>query len=467
MGIRKLLRPRNEQGTIAIFMIVVMVSTGLIMITAATVEQGLKSSRRGGDSANALQVADAGVNDAITAITTAGQSPFTRTGIVGTGTYAYTATQDPNNAAAWLIDVVGTDKTGVKRHVKALAAGQPLFASPMYVNTSFSTSAGAVLDSYESGFSLAGASGTYTDGGCTDHGILFFNPSATLTFPSTNGGGTSINNCSKNRFGNNWKYSMDGCVEYGGNFTLPSSAWGTAKCPDPADPNFPNRTKAIPDNFDPGGVSSPTKLAVTDPAQGACIDTLCKADPGTSPLTCDATHPLTAGHTYFYNQINLSKGCSITGVSASATPDWVAQYPVILYTSTLNVDTGTQKSINEPPVTGHGTLCGTTTNLSSWTYQDVNNNPAYYYCTGWVRSLNINVIDGGSVNIAGNNGRFWGTFRAPNASVTLNAPQIEFWGAMLAKNLSTSTQFSWHYDDTLSSMTTGKYTVSNWREEPL
>jgi hypothetical protein len=28
-------------------------------------------------------------------------------------------------------------------------------------------------------------------------------------------------------------------------------------------------------------------------------------------------------------------------------------------------------------------------------------------------------------------------------------------------------QFSWHFDDSLANQVTGKYTTTNWREEPL
>jgi hypothetical protein len=467
MGIRKILRARNDEGTMAILMIVVLVATGLVMITAATVEQGLRTSRRGGDAANALQVADAGVNDAISAISTAGGGTFTRSGTVGNGSYSYTATQDAANPAAWLIDVYGTDQTGVKRHVRAMASGLPLFASPMYVNTAFSTKAGAILDSFRSGVSLAGPSGNYTDGGCTDHGVLFFNPDAQITFPSTNGGGTSINNCNQLRFGT-WKYSMDGCVMYGGVFNIPSTAWGTAKCPSPTDATFPNRTKSIPDTFSPTPVEAPKRsVDVQSPTQSSCAAGVCAPTAGSS-LTCNGTTLLKLGWTYYYDKITLAKDCAIdpTTVPATATPDYIAAHPVLLFTKALNVTTGTHGEINAPPISGHSTLCGSST--STWTYQDVNNNPAWNYCSGWVRSLSINMIgESSTVNITGNNGKFWGTFNAPGASVTLDAPQIEFWGAMLAKNLDTATQFSWHYDDSLSSQTTGKYTVNNWREEPL
>lgn len=473
-----LFRRRDESGSIAILMVIVLVTTGLVMITAATVESGNRTSRRNGDSANALQVADAGINDAISAIQDAGAAAFTRTGTVGTGSYTYTATKDPTNDARWLIDVYGTDRTGVRRHLRAVAVGQPLFASPMYINTSFSASAGGQLDSYASGASLLGPTGNFSDGGCTDKGIMFFSPKATMQFQSNTGGGggTSVTNCNQLRFGaQDWNYAMDGCVVYGGVFTLPSSAWGTGKCPSPTDAMFPNRTKAIEEVFNPPPVEAPKRRAdVQSPPQEACTEDAadpdkCKPKRGTSFTCKGGGDSLKPGWTYYYETITLAAGCKIdmSNSPLTAGPAWVSQNPVTIYAVNVNVSPGTKGVVNAPPVADRPSICGAST--AAWTYQDINKNPSWYYCSGWVRSLDIRLIDGTTpkVNVTGNNGRFWGTFVGPQATVTLNSPQMEFWGAMIAGKLDVFAQFTWHYDDDLSKRTTGKYTVSDWREEPL
>ena len=471
MGIRQIMRNRNEEGSIAIFVVVVLVSTGLVLTTATTVEFGLRSSRRGGDSANALQVADAGVNDALTAIQDAGSASFTRTGVVGTGSYSYTATQDPANEASWLVDVYGTDQTGVQRHVRARVTGQPLFASPMYIQTSYSATAGAVLDSFTSGSSLIGPSGNYTDGGCTDKGYMFFNPNANVTFQSGSGGGggTSVNNCNKQRFGNSWDFSLDGCIQYGGVYNLPSSVIGSGKCPDPNHPTYPGRTKAIDQDFTVD-VEAPSKSTDVDfPTQSPCANPDgCAPVIGTS-FTCDAGNMFTAGKTYYYSSVTLKDGCGVnpSSIPATADPTWAKDNAVEVYAESITLATGTKGKINAPPVSSVTGLCGSST--STWSYQDTNNNPASYYCSGWVMSLALNVLKGGAqtISISGNGGSFWGTFRAPTASVELKSPNMEFWGAMIAGNLTVKNQFSWHYDDALSAQTTGKYSIANWREEPL
>src|SRR4051812_23240399 len=64
-SMRFVVRRLDERGNMVIAMMVLMVATGLIAASTALVYRGLKTSRRSGDSANALQLADAAVNDAV------------------------------------------------------------------------------------------------------------------------------------------------------------------------------------------------------------------------------------------------------------------------------------------------------------------------------------------------------------------------------------------------------------------
>lgn len=459
---------RDEQGSIAIMVMVSLVVSGLVFATLLSVESGLRSSRRSGDSANALQVADAGVNDAIKAIPTVKQAQFSRSGTLGDSSYTYTATQDTAEPSYWHLDVVGTDKSGVKRRVRADAAGQSLFSSPLYINTSLSAGAGTILDSYRSGASLVGPSGNYEDGGCTGRGIMFFGPSATASFGG-GGGGTSVVNCQQMRY-SSWKYSMDYCLVYGGGTQLPPT--GPSKCPNPNDPDFPGRTKFVTDTFTPPEVRGPTDSSqVQSPTQSPCSSPPCAPKVGTT-FKCNSSsgeNSLRAGWTYYYSQIDMYDGCGIDPltIDLNADPSWVAANPVTMYATTVFMDTRTKGRINAPPTASFPFLCGASVN--SWTYKDINSNPSSAYCSGWARSLSINLLTtaASKLDIKGNGGNFWGTFTAPTTSVNLNSPQTEFWGAMLAGSLTAKSQFSWHYDDSLSSQVTGRYTITNWREEPL
>src|SRR6266498_4483454 len=106
----------GERGSVAMALIVIVVATVMVVALLVTTQIGLRSARRAGDSANALQLADAGINDAAKAIT-AHTGSFSGTSSLGTaGSYSYTATKD---GAVWRLDAIGTDATGVKRRVLA------------------------------------------------------------------------------------------------------------------------------------------------------------------------------------------------------------------------------------------------------------------------------------------------------------------------------------------------------------
>src|SRR5215203_3511457 len=100
----------DEQGSIIIAMMAIFVATGLIVGCTMLIYSHLKTSRRFGDSANALQLADAAVNDAVKDISTVSGvtfGPVTKT--LGTaGSYTYSASLDPVEPI-WHIDARGTD----------------------------------------------------------------------------------------------------------------------------------------------------------------------------------------------------------------------------------------------------------------------------------------------------------------------------------------------------------------------
>ena len=115
---RTRLSRNGERGSIAITMIIMMVVSMLVLTLLTTVESGLRSSRRAGDSANALQVADAGVNDAVKAISAHTGSFSGSNNLGAAGSYTYTVTKDDDDGV-WHIDSLGVDATGVKRRILA------------------------------------------------------------------------------------------------------------------------------------------------------------------------------------------------------------------------------------------------------------------------------------------------------------------------------------------------------------
>src|SRR6266540_3980340 len=166
----------GERGSVAMALIVIVVATVMVVALLVTTQIGLRSARRAGDSANTLQLADAGINDAAKAIT-AHTGGFSGGSSLGTaGSYAYTATKD---GAVWRLDATGTDASGVKRRVLADAVDQALFGHAFFALAASELKGTA--DSY------TGPSNTCA----TSPGMGVVGSNGSITFT----GGTGASNC--------------------------------------------------------------------------------------------------------------------------------------------------------------------------------------------------------------------------------------------------------------------------------
>lgn len=460
---------RNERGSIPIFMVVMMVVSGLVLVTVQTVDSGLRSTRRAGDSANALQVADAGVNDAIQQAPTvpATTSSFTRSGSLGSsGTYTYTATRDPVRTQLWHVDVLGTDSSGLRRRVKADAIPASLFNTPLFVNSTLDLHAGVSLDSYSSGVNAAAM--------CTGKGILGTNEPDTMTF-GTSGKGVGVTNCQK-RLGLNpaWDYSMDGCTSYGdGSQSLPPI--GSGKCPpDPNTYKTPPRRYSAPRVYAPGSTANPTPPHFSGTTLTCDLAQPATTDPNPN-LAVRNVHSLVGGKIYYYSTaVTLRAGCGVSSPVISSTGTGIdIDKPVYVY-SDGRVDIGNPNGlggkINMPPA-GDATVCGAT---ASSAQLDGTLNPAHYYCPLWSAGLRIRMVSGAGgaangsvVNIRSSGTKFWGAIEVPTGSLTLSGSQVEVWGAAASNTARSSAQFTWHFDDALANISTGQYGLTTWREEGL
>jgi Tfp pilus assembly protein PilX len=406
-----LLRTRaseRERGSIAIVMMVMLVCTGLVVGVLQVTYTGLRVSRRSGDSANALQVADAGINDAARRIPTAQTSTFDDTVSLGSaGSYTFTATFEVGTNV-WHLDSTGTDPTGVKRRVKADARSDSLFSAGLLTNALLALRAGSTVDSYTNGANT-----------CTGHGIIGTNDSTNLSFQ-----GSAGQNCSGN-------YAADGCIAYGDG-TQPLPPIGTAECP-PA----PKTVKTSP------------KFPMTPIPAAAYSDLTLN----TSPTTCDTTHPIAGGYRYYQSSVTMRDGCWISPLGTRA----------VIFTPgnvTVGDTNGLGGDVNRPPA-NRADLCGSVSTSST----------ARDYCPGWPANLQIFMVGGGGAMAFNNHGKFWGVIYGPQSAV-LNAgsgsPHVDIWGSIIANSSSSNAQFSMHYDESLSDLATnGLYDIFNWREEPV
>ena len=423
---RILSRRHDERGSIALVMIVMLVTSTLTLAAVTTAESGLKSSRRAGDSANALQLADAGLNDAVKAVAATSQTSL-NSGTVSlgsAGSYSYTASLDPFSSV-WHLSSTGVDTTGVKRKVAADAVAESLFGSALFVQSTLSVPAGGTLDSFKDGTTAANM--------CTKHGIVGTNSGDTLDF-NTNG----TKNCQNSVYGN-WDSPVDGCISYADNNPATPTT-GAGQCPSV---NTQLRTPAFtpPQVVGPGGTA-------------------------TAPTACDGSTPAlkarSDGQPYFWTSVALRSGCKIDPTNG----------PVVIYTPgvvDIGDTNGASGQVNAPYAIGG--FCGASTYTAG--LKDQNNNPSSYYCPGWSGNLRIYVLSASNSNIIlRNHVQFWGIVDAPSGCLAClgangnnGTPQSEVWGALLASTSNPQAQVALHYDDSLADLSTGRFTVRNWREE--
>lgn len=445
------LHPRDEQGSIAISMMIMFIATAVTAALLTTVFRDVKVSRRSGDSANALQVADAGVNEAAKALRTAsgtlGACPeypsllgFSRTASIAGGSYTYCAARelDGDGRPFWHIDSTGTDATGVQRRLRAGAAAEPRFPDAIHVLSSASFSAGFSVDSYRDEVNR-----------CTKKGRIGSNDPAGLSFGS-NGVNTSANCQNVNALGvpqGTWPHPPDGCVAYSrdGTVTFPPSKVGTGQCP-------PSNTTTASPEFSRATATSAGSVHFPAPPLTA---------PGGN-FNC-TTRTLEPGKTYYYASVTLGVGC---GVSASGLTFPAQATPVKIFTRNLTIAGGTGSGvtnhINAPP--DDAAVCGTSHGAGGAVGK--------LYCPGWAGALEIEVMSGGStpeVRYTGNFSTFWGVINAPSATAEWQggSPQWEIFGSTVVKSISGGVQAKWHYDEAIGGLTTGRFFAKNWREEPL
>ena len=421
----------RQRGSIPITMMVILVVTALVIAILTSAESGLKLARRSGDSANALQLADAGINDALKQIASTSQSTLSASTVsLGTaGSYTFSGTRDAFQNV-WHIDSVGIDATGVKRHLKADATTQTLFGNALFTQTTLKMASGSSADSFRDG--------TTTANMCTQHGIVGTNTPNQFTFNS-NGGGQAIANCR----GNTWGYATDGCVSYGdGTQALPP--YGSGACPPPPSTSKTSPALQLPQVQAPGGVTKDQN----------------PNNPST-PNTCDSTHAIKGGQIYYWTNVVLRQGCTVDTTSGRA----------IIYTPgqvEIGDTHGNSGTVNAPPT--NTALCGST---ATSILRDAWNNPASDYCPGWAANLQIYIISGsGSPGMLfHNHAQFWGVIDAPTTTVLTDgsgSPHVDVFGSIVANSASPNAQFAFHYDDSLGDLTgTGQYQVANWREEPV
>jgi hypothetical protein len=434
-------RDRDERGSIIMVVLVSMVVTILAVSIVATVTQSLSFSRKAGDSANALQLADAGVNDAIQVLPNQVGPTYNSGGCAQpcsvslglAGSYKYTATAD-SSGTVWHITSWGTDAHGQQRKVRADAAAESLFGNAFFI--------------YSTALLKQGTIDSFTDGStaqrmCTGHGTVGSDSGG--TWFGTNGGGNS--NCENYTYGISWPYSVDGCNEFSSATPLPAApTTGSGQCP-------ANATNVLSPAFSPPQVVAPGgSAAVAQPA-------VCDGSNGVGHTTLKAQ---ANGQPYFWTSVTLRPPCQVDPSNG----------PVVIYSAgTIDIGdaNGNSAAVNSPLLTS--AQCSAVTYTAS---KDLTGNPSSDYCPSWSSNLRIFQLSGVSGTAANvmlrNHLQFWGVIDAPSGCVQCGqtgTPHAEVWGATVTNSFNANAQLTLHFDDALGRIGTGRYNATNWREEPL
>jgi hypothetical protein len=179
---------------------------------------------------------------------------------------------------------------------------------------------------------------------------------------------------------------------------------------------------------------------------------------------CSNTNPIIGGQVYFWHSVDLRDGCYVNAKNG----------PAVIFTSgDIHIGGGTNKAlINPPPPHPYSNVPDNAGQCPS-NYANITDqwtNPAYFYCPRWSSNLQIYKVAGGGGNVNfRNHAQFWGIIAAPNAAFFPGPgnPQVEMWGAFIANSVASGAQLTLHYDEALAMITTGRYTLRNWREEAI
>lgn len=404
---------RSDDGSIMLTVLIMMICTGLILAVVAMTESGMRQSDRAGDSANALQLADAGVNEAVKRAASEPASVTTFSDaetLAGAGSYTFTATRDPARPSNWHIIANGVDATGERRRIRAEAVPEPIFANALFGSSALTLAAGVSVDSYRDAANR-----------CTGKGFAGSNNAATWT-QGGNGNGNGVVNCQHDPSGDGSGYAYDGCISYGDGVSAPDIPPG-ANCPPAAIRK----------------VNTPFPMPIVQPSSSSFV-----AQPvGRCNTGNNQTIP--AG-TYYWTSLTLRDGCQVTGGTAT-----------IYVTGAVTIGSGgSNDRINAPAGCTGSSQNSMPNDASCWT-------------PGRPATLQIWATSGSTAPFCyqGNNTALWATMVGPSRTFDKcggGGSHLEVWGAMLFQSVSTSAQFYLHYDESLSQLNSGKYVTRNWRE---
>lgn len=408
---------REEDGSLILALLAIMVVSGLVLTTIAVVAQGQAHTRIDRNFEDALETAEVGLAQMNSLLqsnpTWATVAPLSGTTADG-GSYATSATK---SGTTWTVQSSGTVR-GHTRYVQDQLVVQPLFSVAAYgkVNVTFQGGNGA--DSFDS------ALGTDTCIGSSGTPVGFNNP-GTPTNASTASDDTNVLMCNQTRHGH---AGTDGAL------------------------------------FLKGGVAAEIDWADIYHAQDHVTDPLPDATGYCDGVTAtcalyDVGKLIYHRDGYVLPDVNACTQSSTVDFNGTGTLGSRAYYFRDVTLTGNTVFTGTRDNPTVLCVSGH--LSVAQQNLINFQWNATENR--------WVPRrpgsllIFVTATSNSSVDM-GNNASISAAIYAPNAAITCG-PQGNVYGSMLANTINNNGGWNFHYDDDLAQqMINAPIRVQNWAE---
>lgn len=413
---------RDDDGSIILSFLAIVVLSGLLIAVAATVLSGQRQTRFDRSFEQALLVAESGQSQMVSLIQSnpAGTSFPALTGSMSEGSYSVTATK---TGPRWTVRSVGTDRAGEVRTVESEVLVRPLFGLAAFGKTEVTFRGGNGADSFDSALGTDICQGTSS--------TIFASPGIP-TAADSSAGATNVVMCQRTSLGTvatNGTLNLLGGVEDKIDRAEVHNAREFVTDPLPDALGYCNQLPASCTNMRSTGKLTYHREPIDLPPITAC--------PSASSATPfpNAADPRTLGsRVYSYGDVVLSGDIAYIGTVASPT--------ILCVSGKLTIKES--HLVNFEPVSGSSPL----------RYRPRRPGSLLIFVTG---TTSTGVIMGNHASVSAG-------IYAPNALVE-SGPQGNVYGSLVANVISNQGGWNFHYDDALGAQTlNAPVRVQNWRE---
>ena len=447
---------RDDRGSIPLALLASFVVGALIVTMFAATQAGQLSARFDRGFTGALYGADAGVQEAAFQLGAVPPDPDDMTlegeGDLGETSYSWTATRSGVGSRYWNVESEATTR-GVTREVEALITERRRFFAALAAENSLTFAGNNVVDSYNSSLSPAWPG--------TSQGLVATNGSVTISGGGSGGGGST-------QIDEVHLYNYQANPEPPDRCSPVSAAYCVARKKYAEPINLAARLGPHTDAFAPSARPYGPVIAgeTACPSDGGLQDFRASTNPaawgGPGRLNALGPDPGPGEHYYYcfrnvYFDVNTVLGSSPNGTAASV------NNPVLIYATgrvvfgtsgggaagTTYTNCGTPNSSPAAPCIGTGTMSARTA-PDSGALQIITSKTGGSSGTPDVR------LHGNSKTAA--------AVYAPLAFCG-GGSNVEFFGSLICRDLDNVGNWSFHYDEALTSIGDREFGIARWKEK--